>query len=127
MNNETQEMEIDLKKTLYRVCRRWRAILIFGIVAALAVAAFQAVKSCRAYLDPEAYAFELDSFQREYNKWNSTEATINSRIEVLELQKRAQQEYNERSVLMKLKPDAVIYQRCTIYVDSFYSIYPNLI
>ena len=44
MNTETAEREIKMSTLMYRVLRRWRGIVVFGLLAALALGGYKGLR-----------------------------------------------------------------------------------
>ena len=98
------EREIDLKDLLYRVLKSWRAILVGAIVLAVVLGAFQLIRGLPAMKDTAA----VEAAQEEYSLALSTHETtgkrLSSEIDYLQRQSFSQQEYNDKSTLMKIDP-----------------------
>lgn len=123
MNNER---EIDLLSTIYSACRRWRGILIFSIVCALIIGAFKTTVGFIAYYDPEKREEEEAKFKIKYDNYISTGELLQATYDSLTYDKLSQQEYNDRSVLMKIDTNDEWVGKLTMYVDSGYQIIPEL-
>ena len=100
---EEYEAEIDLKDLLFYILRRWRSVLLAGLVFCVLLGAYKAVRSAGLPQEKRASQkirdYELELAQYELEK-ASCEQEIQGYSELLEHQK----EYMEKSVLMQTDP-----------------------
>ncbi len=127
MNNyPTIEREIDLIDMLYRAARKWRRIFIFAVIIALLAAAFKLASGVRVMLDSEKLAKAQSQYEIALNDYNATGERIQRNIENLVDQSAKQQEYNQKSELMKIDPMNKWNGNFQFYIDSGYHVNPSL-
>ena len=98
------EREIDLKDLLYRVLKSWRAILTGAIVLAVALGAFQLIRGLPAMKDTAAAAAAQEDYALALSTHETTGKRLSSELDYLQRQSFSQQEYNDKSALMKIDP-----------------------
>ena len=111
------EREIDLRDLLYYVLRKWRVIIVVGLLIALLAGASTFISGI-ANNSPEVV---IDSDENDAARMKLAD-------EVKDLQKKFddQKEYNENSVLMKTNALKKYVASFVLYIDSNYQIDPNL-
>jgi len=121
-----QEKEIDLKLLFYRCLCKWRKAVIFAIIVALLTGAFFLLKDLKTLNNTEKLSVLQSEFEIEYSTWKAEDGILkNKRQTIMESQAR-QEEYNEKSLLMKIDPLQEYVGSMSFYVDSNYQIMPNL-
>lgn len=120
------EREIDLKDLLYRCLKNWRKIVVGAIVIGLLAALFQAFSGVRVLLDDEALTEAQGKYEIALNDHKATGELLRTSIVNLRDQSEKQQEYNEKSELMKIDPMNKWVGNFQLYVNSKYQIDPSL-
>ena len=124
--NETYEQEIDLKWLLYRVLRGWRTIVVWAIIIGVVIGAGSLGLYGIKRLDPEYLPkAELD-FERAHASWVATQENYEQQLLNIEEAKQEQEEYNEKSVLMKIDPLRDFHASFEMYVYYDYQIMPDM-
>jgi capsular polysaccharide biosynthesis protein len=127
MNNyQNAEREIDLIDMLYRVAKNWRRIVVFAIIVAFLAAAYKIYTGVRVMTDDEALTKAQVQYEISLNDYNATGERIQANIENLKDKSSKQQEYNEKSELMKIDPMNKWNGSFQFYIDSGYHVNPNL-
>ena len=108
-----REKEIDPRELLYYVLKKWRVIIIVGIVLALIAGVFRLAK-------------DLGN-NAEYEADPNAEDRAMLQVELDELQKTLDQqiEYNENSVLMKVDPLNEYVGSFEVFLDAHYQVDPS--
>ncbi len=123
---EYQEYEINIHKLLYRVCRKWRKILIFAIIVAIGLASTELIEGFSVLHDEELFTIAETTFQREHDAWESKGMMLQSKIDTLSADKLRQEDYNEKSIFMHIDPMDEHIGMFSIYIDSGYMVDPTL-
>lgn len=126
--NEYSESErvINLKDMLFRTAQKWRSIIVFALVIALIATLWQAASGLLAMLDDEKTAAAKEKYGVAVADFEATGERLRTRIDNLRSQATNQNEYNEKSELMKIDPMNKWVGNFQIYVDSKYQIDPSL-
>ena len=125
-SNMDTEREIDLKDLLYRAIKKWRGIVIGAIIIGLLAALYQAASGLRTMLDDEALAEAQAKYEIAVDDHEATGERLRTSIEILRDQSANQQEYNDKSELMKIDPMNKWNGNFQIYIDSKYQIDPTM-
>ena len=120
------EREIDLKDLLYRCLKKWRKIVNGAVVIALLAALFQVYSGVRIILNDEAFEKAQDEYEILINDYEATGERLRTNIANLRDQSEKQQEYNEKSELMKIDPMNKWVGSFQVYVNSKFQIDPTL-
>ena len=126
--NEYLENEkvINLKDMLYRTLKLWRKILVGAIIIALLAGLYQVYRGMRPMLDSNAMEELQEKYEITLRDYEATGERLKTNIDNLRDQSANQQEYNEKSVLMKIDPMDKWNGSFQLYIDSKYQIDPNL-
>lgn len=124
--NETVEREIDLKDMLYRVAQKWRKIIVGAVIIALLAALLQVASGVLLILDREKLEDVRERYEVAVKAYEATGERLRARIDNLRDQSANQQEYNEKSLRMKIDPMNRWTGYFQFYIDSKYQIDPSL-
>ncbi len=124
--NETYEKEIDLKWLIYRVLRAWRPIVVWAVIIALALGVGSFGLNAVKLLDEDFMEAARLNFEREHAAWVATKENFQVRLDNLEEAKNRQQEYNDKSIMMKIDPLRKNVASFELYVKYDYHIDPSL-
>ena len=124
--NENYEQEIDLKWLLYRVLRGWRPIVVWAIVIAIVMGAGSLGLYGLKCLDPEYLSKAELAYERAYASWVATGENFQQQMANIEEAKQEQEEYNEKSILMKIDPLRDFHASFEMYVYYDYQIMPDM-
>ena len=117
---------IDFKDLLYRTARKWRTIILAALIVALLAALFQVFLGLRVLLDEERFEDAKGKYEIAVADYEATAERLRASIANLRDQSANQQEYNNKSELMKIDPMNKWTGTVQIYVDSKYQIDPSL-
>ena len=124
--NEHYEQEIDLKWLLYRVLRAWRPIALWAILLAVVIGAAKLGLNFMKLSDPEYIEETETRYLREHAGWVATGENLLISMENLSYEQKKQQEYNEKSILMKIDPLREQIASVEFYLDYDYQIMPDM-
>ncbi len=124
--NAVVEREIDLKDLLYRTLKKWRKIIAGAIIIAILAALYQAASGVILMLDDEKLAEAQNKYEIAVNDYEATGERLRTNIVNLREQSANQQEYNEKSELMRVDPMNKWIGNLQLYIDSKYQIDPSL-
>lgn len=124
MNN--QYREIDLKWLLYRILREWRTIAVWAILIAILVGVGKLGINFAKLSDPEYIEEAKIQYEREHAGWVSTGENLEISMENLSYEQQKQQDYNEKSILMKIDPLREQIASIEFYLVYDYQIMPDM-
>lgn len=118
--------EIDLIWVLQRVLRGWKRIVILAVVAAVVTGLISLGMNYRKLHNPNYMENEKLNYERKYDAWVATRKNFEAKLENITQAKVEQQEYNEKSILMKIDPLRNFYASFELYVHYDYQVIPEL-
>ena len=115
MENQTYEQEVDLKDLILAILRRWRSIIVVGILMAVVMGGYAAVSGSRAGAgeseDEQTYEDALALYESE-------KTGLEMEIENLEMTLKGLSAYQENSLLMKISPYNKPVASAEVYIDA---------
>lgn len=108
MNTETAEREIKMSTLMYRVLRRWRGIVVFGLLAALALGGYKGLKlrNSQEGQEPETDAViaQSEDGTAPGSSGSSGAETYRSLLKKLKKRQKGTREYLDNSILASIDP-----------------------
>lgn len=126
MEQQTYEREIDLVLLVKQVMEKFKTIVIAGIIGAVVIGLIGMTLQIKEYNDPEAMKYHEESYRNDLNTYNAEVKKLNREIDNLNTSIERQEEYNEKSILMKINPFDVQKGVVQYYVDTDYQINPDI-
>ena len=115
MDNNVYEQEIDLKDLMFAVFRKWRLVVLFAFIFAVLLGGYKCVKELM-YQNDEEYVAELkEQYKIDQLKYDQSKKAYKRDIESFNASITNQEEYKEKSILLKVDP----YNTGTASVDVF--------
>lgn len=121
-----QEKEINLKRLIYKALRNWRVAAVAGIVGALAVGGTKCAMEMTKIFDPGVIEERQTEYLGELALYQQKGELIRKDIDKAETSIAQQEEYNEKSILMKIDPYNEWRGSIDFYVETDYKIIPEL-
>lgn len=116
MENQTYEQEVDLKDLILAILRRWRSIIVVGILMAVVMGGYAAVSGSRAGEgEPED---GQQTYEDALALYESEKAGLEMEIENLEMTLKGLSAYQENSLLMKISPYNKPVASAEVYIDA---------
>lgn len=122
MEQQTYEREIDLILLAKEVKKKIKTIIIVGIAGAVILGIIGMIVLIRDYNDPKVMDYQRAEYQDALNTYNVEINRLSREIENLKTSIERQEEYNEKSILMKINPYDVQNGVVLYYVDTDYKI-----
>lgn len=111
--NSTYEQEIDLKDLMFAVLRKWKFILLFGVLGALVLGGY---KGFSTYKESTGAAESAEmKYQEDLLAYEKNSKRLESEINNIVVSIADQEEYLENSILLKISP----YDICEAKADVF--------
>lgn len=124
-NMET-EKELSLKDMLYCALRKWRQILNVAIIIALLAGGYRLYRGLHVVFNDQAAASAQNKYEIAQADYEAKGERLRAEMTNLQEQSARQQEYNEKSVLMKIDPMNKWEGYFQLYIDSKFQINPSL-
>lgn len=121
-----QEKEINLKRLFYKALKNWRVAAVAAIVGAVVIGGTKCAVELVQISDPETLAERQMEYQGELAMYQQQGEEIRQSIEKTETAIVQQEEYNEKSVLMKIDPYNEWRGSIDFYVETDYQILPSM-
>lgn len=121
MVQNDEYIEFDLKALCFYVLRRWKPIVILGLVLALLLGGRMAYSEYRTSLAldmEDSYWVEYQQYQEQMAYYEGSIALTQSKLDTL-------QEYIDHSELMKIDYRNVYRAKAVYYIDTGYQILPE--
>lgn len=121
MSHNDDDMVFDVKALVFYILRRWKAILLVGIIVALLLGGWNAYsenKTAKNESMESRYWLEYRQYEKQIAFYEERIAFTQTKIDTL-------QEYINSSILMKLDPRNVYRAKAVYYVDTDYKIIPE--
>ncbi len=100
----SRDQEVDIKELLYGILKEWRMLLGVGCVCAAALGGYKAAGDLILKMDSEYSAEKAAEYEEALLIYEDEKKGLEREIESILRDLSAQQEYLERSVLMKISP-----------------------
>lgn len=126
MEQQAYEREIDLILLVKQVMEKFKTIVVAGIIGAVVVGLIGMTSLIKEYNNPEAMEYQKAAYQDALNEYNAEVKKLNREISNLNISIERQEEYNEKSILMKINPFDVQMGVVQYYVDTDYQINPDI-
>ena len=108
MNTETAEREIKMSTLMYRVLRRWRGIVVFGLLAALALGGYKGLKLRNSQegqeQETDAVIAQSEDGTAPGSSGSSGAETYRSLLKKLKKRQKGTREYLDNSILASIDP-----------------------
>ena len=108
MNTETAEREIKMSTLMYRVLRRWRGIVVFGLLAALALGGYKGLKLRNSQegqeQETDAVIAQSEDRTAQDSSGSSGAETYRSLLKKLKNRQKSTREYLDSSILASIDP-----------------------
>lgn len=124
MDNQYEE-EINLVTLLFKVCQRWRALLIVAIAAAVSVGGTKLAINIQGLSDEESVAELEAAYLDLVGSYEAEGENLERRIESNQRNLELQSDYNDKSILMKIDPQNEWVGSMNLYIDTDYQIIPG--
>ncbi len=123
-NNYEDDMEIDLVDLLFYLLKKWRSLIVAIVIGAILGAGLYVVKNHQQQTEQAAQEAELlktdedESFdEKDYNISKDTKANMDIAYQYRQLYNK-QLEYNQKSIIMQLDPNAVYAGVLKYYISA---------
>lgn len=115
MDNNIYEQEIDLRDLMFAVFRKWRLIVLFALIFSVFLGGYKCVKELINQNNEEYVAELKEQYATDQTKYEQSKKGYESDIESFNASITNQEEYKEKSILLKVDP----YNKGTASVDVF--------
>lgn len=124
MENQYDD-EINLITLLFKVCQKWRALLIVAAVAAVAVGGTKLAMNIQGLYDPEKLEERNSLYNDTLGMYEAEGEALERSMEENERNLQLQLDYNDKSLLMKVDPDNEWVGSMNLYIDTGYQVMPG--
>ncbi|WP_349671666.1 hypothetical protein [Lacrimispora sp.] len=115
MDNKIYEQEIDLRDLMFAVFKKWRLIVLFAFIFSVFLGGYKCIKELLNQNNEEYVAELKEQYITDQMKYKQSKKGYESDIESINASITNQEEYKEKSVLLKVDP----YNKGTASVDVF--------
>jgi len=124
--NSTYEQEIDLKDLMFAVLRKWKPMILVGVIFALLLGGYKGFTTYKSGTSASAVEEAAEKYSEELLDYEETLAKLEKEIANLTAEIDAQEEYLENSVWLQISPYDVCEARADVYVTTDYTIMPGM-
>lgn len=120
-----QEREINLKRLLYKALRHWRVAAVVAIIGAVVIGGTKCTMELIKLSDPEVVEKRQTEYLGKLAQYRQEGEAIQKSLDTMENSIQQKEEYNEKSVLMKIDPYNEWRGSIDFYIDTDYQIMPD--
>ena len=125
MNNEMRnEVEIDLLQLCFLCLRKWKAILLTGVVLALILGGYKGVTELRKVGTEVAVQVE-ENAEEKVAQYDTTLASYKASLDRLNELVEKNQAYEKESIIMNMNPNDYYSGSITYYISTDFKIMPD--
>lgn len=121
MENQYED-EINLITLLFKVCQKWRVILIVAAVLAVAIGGTKLAMNIQGLIDPEAAEKRTTQYRDIVGLYEAEGEALERQMDDNQRALQLQVDYNEKSMLMKVDPSNEWVGSVNLYIDTGYKI-----
>ncbi len=121
----SEEVEVDLKEVFAYIVRKFKTVLLWGIVFMLAFGGSKAYKEISKQND-DTIEDEQTVYEEDLALYNAQKVAYEEQIDSIYDQLNSEKEYQEHSVLMSIDPYNEYRDTITYYVYTDYQIMPGM-
>lgn len=119
------EEEINLAVILFKICKRWRILVITTFVFAIAIGGTRLAINLQGIADEARLEKLKTEYQDTLAGYEAEGETLKLAIEENQRNLKNQTDYNDGSLLMKIDPQNEWNGSVNFYIDAGYQIMPN--
>lgn len=102
--NNRYEEEIDLKDLMYAVFRKWRSVIVVGIIVAILLGMYKGIPAIKAVNDPNVLANNQKVYNDALVVYSDNKERLEKEITNIEKDINQKEDYLENSLLMQINP-----------------------
>ena len=126
VRNYDIEEEINLKKLILYVLRKWRLVLVVAVIFGLLVGGIKTAKGFLDLRDPEKVEESIRESDLALQNYETAKNQLTNQMAEYNRQLDDYQKYQDNSLYMKIDPYAVYKESVTYVVTTDYQILPNM-
>ena len=127
MNMEMMdEEEIDLLQLCFLCLRKWKTILLVGVVCALILGGYKGVKEL-SKMGTESAVLSEESAEEKLTQYDNTLASYKASLERLNETFEKNRDYEQESIILNMNPNDYYSGSSTYYISTDYRIMPDKI
>lgn len=128
MNNKVSPgQEVDIKELLYGVAKAWRPVIGTGLVCAVLLGGYKASQTLAGQMDPEYAREQQEEYEDDLSVYESAKESYEREIDNIVSSLDSQQEYLQKSILMKISPYDKGIASAQLYIKTDYEIMPSMV
>ena len=122
----SEEVEIDMREVFAYIARKFKTVLLWGVVFMLVIGGYRCYQNVSALKDEDTIAAEQADYENNLALYNAQKAAYEAQIDNIYDQLNNEKEYQEHSVLMSIDPYNEYRDTITYYVYTDYQIMPGM-
>lgn len=120
-----KEKEIDLKLIFYYSIKKWRTILLIGIIVSIVIGVIQTIGYIRFYSNDDNMKQAKTEYDITVQEHEAKGRALENDLNNLKKVQSQQQIYNKNSILMAINPYDEYVGQFSFYIDTDYQIMPD--
>lgn len=124
--NSTYEQEIDLKDLMFAVLRKWKPIILVGVIFALLLGGYKGFTTYKNGTSASAIEEADKKYNEELTTYEDSVEKLEKEIGNITTDIAEQEEYLENSIWLKVSPYDICEARADVYVTTDYTIMPGM-
>lgn len=125
IRNDDDE-EVNLKLMMQHVFKRWRTILVIGIMMCVLLGCLKLVKNYRSRGQSDDTGSGESGQSIEVQTYNTQKTLLEDSLQEINNQIEIQSEYMSHSILMQMDPNRVYRGHLAYYISTDYQVDPSL-
>lgn len=125
IENKDYEPEIDLKKLLSYILRRWKPMITVAFGLGIILGGYKYVDEVNDLNNTELLAKEVQTYETELESYELEKKNSERQIKNLTVSIERQEEYLSNSILMNTSPYNVQVASADLYIETGYQILPE--
>ena len=121
-----EDYELDLKFVFYQGAKKWRKMIVIGIITAIFFSIYKTNTLLSVYFDKEKYEVARNEYKIISDEHEAKGTALANEIVNIKKTIDRQEAYNENSILMKIDPFDEYVGTVSLFIDSGYLIMPEL-
>ena len=124
--NTTYVQEVDLKDLMFAVLRKWKPMILVGVILALLLGGYKGFTTYKNGTSASAIEEADKKYNEELLTYEESTEKLEKEIANITEDIAEQEEYLENSVWMQVSPYDICEARADVYVNTDYTIMPGM-
>lgn len=125
MTQYNDEIEIDLKDLMFTIFKKWRSVILFGLLIGCLAGGYKFISGVSALRDSVSRQADADDYDLALQEYTASKDFYKIQIKELNEEIDRYNDYCKQSILMNIDPYKVYKNESTFYINTGYEVMPN--